>query len=55
MQKAYTHILVFYFSAIGRDIDLKLIQDTNRVAINALNKLSFIGQRSRSQGRYIAF
>ena len=36
--KAYTHILVFYFSAISRDIDLKFIQDTNRVAINSLKK-----------------
>ena len=48
---AYTHILVFYFSAISRDIDLKFIQDTNRVAINSLKKLSFTGQRSMSQGR----
>ena len=40
------NILVFYFSAIRRDIDLKFIQDTYR---------TFIGQRSRSQGRYLAF
>ena len=40
-------ILVFYFSAIERDIDLKFIQDTYRVIL--------IGQSSRSQGRYIAF
>ena len=45
-------ILVFYFSAIRRDIDLKCIQDINRVA---LNLLTFICQRSRSQGRYIDF
>ena len=31
-------ILVFYFSAIRRDIDLKLIQDTYRVVLNALKK-----------------
>ena len=46
------NILVFYFSAIRRDIDLKFIQDTYRVI---LNSLTFIVQWSRSQGRYIAF
>ena len=52
----YTHIFVFYFSAISRDIDLKFIQDTYKVVINSLKKTwTFIGQRSRSQGRYIAF
>ena len=39
-------ILVFYFSAIRRDIDLKFIQDTYRVVLDSLTK--FIGQRSRS-------
>ena len=34
MKKAYTHIAVFYFSAISRDIGLKLTQDTHRVVIN---------------------
>ena len=48
-------ILVFYFSAIRRDIDLKFIQDTYRVVLNSLKKMTFIGQRSRSQGRYIVF
>ena len=32
------NILVFYFSAIRRDIDLKFIQDTYRVVLNSLNK-----------------
>ena len=32
------NILVFYFSAIRRDIDLKFIQDTYRVVLNALKK-----------------
>ena len=32
-------ILVFYFSAIGRDIDLKFIQDTYRVVLNSLKKI----------------
>ena len=31
------NILVFYFSAIRRDIDLKFIQDTYRVVLNSLN------------------
>ena len=48
------NILVFYFSAIRRDIDLKFIQDTDRVVLNSLKK-TFIGQMSRSQGRYITF
>ena len=30
--------LVFYFPAIRRDIDLKCIQDTNRVVLNSLKK-----------------
>ena len=41
-------ILVFYFSAIRRDIDLKFIQDTYRVILKSLH-------RSKSQGGYIAF
>ena len=32
-------ILVFYFSAIRRDIDLKFIQDTYRVRLNSLKKI----------------
>ena len=32
------NILVFYFSAIGRDIDLKFIQDTYRVVLDSLKK-----------------
>ena len=32
------NILVFYFSAIRRDIDLKFIQDTYRVVLNSLIK-----------------
>ena len=40
-------MLVFYFSAISRDIDLKFIQDTNRVVINSLNKIDV----DRSKGK----
>ena len=32
------NILVFYFSAIRRDIDLKFIQDTYGVVLNSLKK-----------------
>ena len=32
------NILVFYFSAIRRDIDLESIQDTYRVVLNSLKK-----------------
>ena len=42
-----TNILVFYFSAIRRDIDLKFIQDTNRVVLNSLKQFTFIGQGHR--------
>ena len=49
------NILIFYFSATRRDVDLKLIQDTYRIVLDLLKILTFIGQRSRSQGRYIAF
>ena len=35
----FMYILVFYFSATRRDIDLKLIQDTYRVIINSLNNI----------------
>ena len=33
------NILVFYFSAIRRDIDLKFIQDTYSVVLNSLNHI----------------
>ena len=39
------NILIFYCSATRRDIDLKLIQDTYRVVLNPLNKLTFKGHR----------
>ena len=34
------NILVFYFSAIRRDIDLKVIQDTYRVVLNSKVKVT---------------
>ena len=33
------NILVFYFSAIRRDINLKLIQDTYSVVLNSLKNI----------------
>ena len=33
------NIFIFYFSAIRRDIDLKFIQDTNRVVLNSLTNI----------------
>ena len=42
------NILVFYFSAIRRDIDLKFIHDTYRVVLNALKKNDL--HRSKGQG-----
>ena len=47
------NILVFYFSAIRRDIDLKFIQDTYRVVLSSQKNIDL--HRSKSQGRYIAF
>ena len=37
------NILVFYFSAIRRDIDLKFIQNTYRVVLNSLSKVKITG------------
>ena len=37
------NILVFYFSDIRRDIDLKFIQETYRVVLNSLGKMTFKG------------
>ena len=33
------NILVFYFSAIRRDIDLQFMQDTNRDVLNSLKNI----------------
>ena len=38
-----THISIFYLSAISRDIDLKLIQDTYRVVINSTKQIDQTG------------
>ena len=46
------NILVFYFSAIRRDIDLKFIQDTYRVVLNSLKKhwLSYVNGQGHMDG-----
>ena len=49
------NILVFYLSAIRRDIDLKFIQDIHRVVLNSPKQIDLHRSKSRSQGRYIAF
>ena len=41
------NILVFYFSAIRRDIDLKFIQDTNRDVLMSLKNSYDKGQGHR--------
>ena len=46
-------ILVFYFSAIRRDIDLKFIQDTYRVVLNLLKKIDL--HRSKVTGTVHCF
>ena len=35
------NILVFYFSAFRRDIDLKCMHDTNRDVLNSLKNIDF--------------
>ena len=49
------NILVFYFSAIRRDIDLKFIQDTYRVVLNALKNIDLHRSKVKVTGLYIAF
>ena len=42
------NILVFYFSAIRRDIDLKFMQDNYRVILNSLKQFDL--HRSKVKG-----
>ena len=41
------NIWLFYFSTIRRDIDLKFMQDTYRVVLNSLKKMTVKGQGNR--------
>ena len=55
MKEAYAHILVFYFSAIIRDIDLKFIQDTYSVVINSLKNIDFDRSKIKVTGTVHCF
>ena len=48
-------ILVFYFSAIRIDIDLKFIQDTYRVELNSLNKIDLHRSKVKVTGTVHCF
>ena len=48
-------ILVFYFSAIRRDIDLKFIQDTYRVVLKSLNKIDLHRSKIKVKGTVHCF
>ena len=49
------NILVFYFSAIRRDIDLKFIQDTYRVVLNSLKKIDLHRSKVKVTGTVHCF
>ena len=49
------NILVFYFSAITRDIDLKFIQDTYRVVLNSLKKIDLHRSKVKVTGTVHCF
>ena len=49
------NILVFYFSAIRRDIDLKCTQDTYRVVINSLKKIDLHMSKVKVTGTVHSF
>ena len=48
-------ILVFYFSAIRRDIDLKFMQDTYRVVLNSLKKIDLHRSKVKVTGTVHCF
>ena len=49
------NILIFYFSATGRDIDLKLIQDTYMVVLDSLNKINLHRSKVKVKGTVHCF
>ena len=49
------NILVFYFSAIRRDIDLKLIQDTYSVLLNSLKNIDLHMLKVKATGTVHCF
>ena len=51
MSVCLANVLVFYFSAIKRDIDLEFIQDTYRVAFNSLQNIDLHGLKVKVTGK----
>ena len=49
------NILVFYFVAIRRDIDLKFIQDTYRVVLNSLKNIDLHRSKVKVTGTVHCF
>ena len=49
------NILVFYFSAIRRDIDLKFIQDTYRVVLNTQKNIDLHRSKVKVTGTVHCF
>ena len=49
------NILVFYCSAIRRDIDLKFMQDTYRVSLNSLKNIDLHGSKVKVTGTVHCF
>ena len=49
------NILVFYFSAIGKDIDLKFIQDTYRVVLNSQKNIDIHRSKVKVTGTVHCF
>ena len=49
------NILIFYFSAIRRDIDLKCIQDNYRVVLNSLTKIDLHRSKVKVTGTVHCF
>ena len=49
------NILIFYFSATRRDIDLKLIQDTYRVVLDLLKEIDLHRSKVKVTGTVHCF
>ena len=49
------NILVFYLSAISRDIDLKFIQDNYRVVLNSMKKIDLHRSKVKVTGTVHCF
>ena len=49
------NILIFYFSATRRDVDLKLIQDTYRIVLDSLKKIDLHRSKVKVTGTVHCF